>query len=156
MSVSCTPAAHIDIWESAARSGVVGAAGCSGLRAPCPFRARSGGELRRLTVAHGLSGRPQTSVNTAKTRVDRSLLSSRSGVICLSGESRPCKALIVPTTGASGAPEVQTELVGVRGGSRGDRTRGARPASWVDPTRPGITILTIKRHRRQQQTAATA
>jgi hypothetical protein len=39
-----------------------------------------------------------------------------------------CDALSVPSTGAAGAPEVSTELVGVRGSSRGDCTRGARSA----------------------------
>jgi hypothetical protein len=42
-----------------------------------------------------------------------------------------------PDNRCPGAPEATVELVGVRGGRREARTRGARSASWVVPARPG-------------------
>jgi hypothetical protein len=69
------------------------------------------------------------------------------GHIQLATGARPCEALLVPTTGAAGAPEVHTELVGVRDGSRGDRTRGATTGVLSRPHQARLSSLTIKCHR---------
>jgi len=95
--------------------------------APCPSRARSSSHPGRLTATQGHASFPLTcGLGDEPGRAD-DLLSGRSGIIWLSARSRPCDALLVPTTGAAGAPEAHS------------RTGGSKCLASLDALRGGFT-----------------